>query len=173
LERPSLRREAEFLERARASRALHRGWITTAATAAEYREYLRRCRRRNQESYFVIATAADELAGVVNVNDIVRYAQQSGRLGYYAFVPHAGRGLLAEGLALVLREAFSTLRLHRLEANIQPENARSVALVRRLGFAPEGIARGYLKMGRRWVDHERWALLAEDWRAAQSASRRA
>ncbi len=99
------------------------------------------------------------------MNDIVRHTQQSGRLGYYAFVPHAANGLMREGLGYVIAYAFRDLGLHRLEANIQPANRRSAALVESLGFELEGTARGYLKIGGRWRDHQRWALLKDDWRA--------
>jgi ribosomal-protein-alanine N-acetyltransferase len=167
LERPSARREREYLAAVRRSRALHRGFVTTASTPAEYRHYLRRTRRRNQESFFVVTAESGELAGVVNINDIVRHSEQSGRLGYYGFTPHAGSGLMAEGLALVIGRAFGDLRLHRLEANIHGDNRRSIALVRGLGFRREGVARGLLKIGGRWRDHERWALLREEWRSGR------
>jgi ribosomal-protein-alanine N-acetyltransferase len=165
LERPSARREREFLQAALRSRALHRGYVVTAATPSEYRRYLRAARRANQESFFVVDVQSNELAGVININEIVRHAELSGRLGYYAFVPHAGTGLMGEGLRLVVERAFGELGLHRLEANIQPRNRRSSALVAGLGFRCEGNARGFLKIGNRWRDHERWALLKEDWRA--------
>ena len=58
--------------------------------------------------------------------------------------------------------AFGEVGLHRLEANIQPENKSSIGLVRRLGFQQEGYSPRYLKVGGRWRDHERWALLAEE-----------
>jgi ribosomal-protein-alanine N-acetyltransferase len=167
LERPSLRREAEYLGVARASRKLYRGFVTTAATPQEYREYLRRSRRSNQESFFVIANETNSLAGVINLNEIVRYAFCSAYLGYYAFVPHAGLGLMREGMTLVLAFAFGDLKLHRVEANIQPANRRSIELVRGLGFRFEGLAVRYLKICGRWRDHEHWALTAEEWRAAR------
>jgi ribosomal-protein-alanine N-acetyltransferase len=165
LERPSVRREPEFLQAALRSRPLHRGYVVTAATPTEYRRYLRAARRPNQESFFVVDAESNELAGVININEIVRHAELSGRLGYYAFVPHAGHGLMCEGLRLVVNRAFRELGLHRLEANIQPSNRRSSALVKGLGFRCEGNARGFLKIGNRWRDHERWALLKEDWLA--------
>lgn len=107
----------------------------------------------------------DALVGVFNFSAIVRGAFQSAYLGYYGFADHAGRGYMSEGLALGLRVGFSTLRLHRIEVNVQPANKPSIALVRRGGFTREGFSRRYIKIGGRWRDHERWALLAEDWRA--------
>jgi len=107
---------------------------------------------------------------VINVSEIVRGALHSAYLGYYAFVPHAGRGYMTEGLALALNWVFGELRLHRVEANIQPGNDASRALVRRLGFRREGFSARYLKIAGRWRDHERWALVAEDWRRNRSSN---
>ena len=164
LEQPSARRERDFIAAELRSRALHRGFVAAPATAIEYREFLRRSRRDMQESFFVIENGSDALAGVVNIIDIVRHSQQSGRLGYYAFEPLAGMGLMRAGLKLVVHAAFRDLGLHRLEANIQRTNLRSIALIEGLGFKREGTARGFLKIGNRWRDHERWALLKDEWR---------
>jgi ribosomal-protein-alanine N-acetyltransferase len=112
----------------------------------------------------VVLSDSAEIVGVVNVNEIVRHSFQSAYLGYYAFTPHARRGYMREGLSLMIRYAFSDLRLHRLEANIQPGNTPSIELVKGLEFRLEGVSRRYLKVGGRWRDHERWALLAEEWR---------
>ena len=71
------------------------------------------------------------------------------------------------GLRAMIREAFVPLGLHRLEANIQPENARSIALAKRVGFRLEGLSPGYLKIRGRWRDHERWAITRADLRGAR------
>src|SRR5258707_496550 len=73
-----------------------------------------------------VCTKSDELANVINIGKIVLGSFQSGYLGYYAFEPRAGHGYLAKGLCLVMALAFRRYGLHRLEANIQPENQRSL-----------------------------------------------
>jgi RimJ/RimL family protein N-acetyltransferase len=101
-------------------------------------------RRPNQAGFFVCRTTDDAIAGVVNVSEIVRGAFQSAFVGYYAFTPHARKGYLREGLELVVRHAFDELDLHRLEANVRPENVASVQLIRSLRFEPRSRSPRYL-----------------------------
>src|SRR5690606_12907697 len=115
LERPSARREEDFLRGVQRSRALHATFVEPPSTQEEYSAYLRRHRRKNQESFFVTAADSGELAGVINVNDIVRYSFLSATLGYYVFVPLSGRGLMREALFEVIGICFGKLALHRLE----------------------------------------------------------
>ena len=105
------------------------------------------------------------IAGVFTLSEIVRGMFQSAYLGYYAERPYAGRGYMSEGMQLVLRHAFTTMKLHRVEANVQPENVGSIALAKRSGFRLEGFSPRYLKVAGRWRDHPRWAILIDDWRA--------
>jgi ribosomal-protein-alanine N-acetyltransferase len=163
LERPTMRRAAEFLQAVSRSRALHRRWVTPPDDRSKFAAYVKGLRDKRHEGFFVVTDNGD-VAGVINVSEIVRGGFQSAYLGYYAFEPLAGRGFLHRGLRSVIAHCFDELRLHRLEANIQPENARSIALVKSLGFRMEGFSPRDLKICGRWRDHERWALLAEDWR---------
>ena len=103
------------------------------------------------------------ILGFFNLSQIVRRSLQSAYLGYAIGKPYARHGYMREGLDLVLRRAFTELRLHRIEANIQPENHASIALARGAGFRREGFSPRYLKIAGRWRDHERWAILADDW----------
>lgn len=167
LRQPMRRDEAAFLAAARRSRALHGCFAHPPLTVERFAAALARLRDPSHESFLVVTAAADELVGVINLNEIVRGPFQGAYLGYYAFEPFAGQGLMAEGLSLVVAKAFGELKLHRLEANIQPDNARSLALVQRLGFQREGYSPRYLKLAGRWRDHERWALLKEDWRPSR------
>ena len=163
LEKPALRHQDEFLRATRRSLRLHRPWVHPPRTEEQYRHLLRRLRRRANFGHF-LRMSSGELAGAVVLTEIVRGGFQSAYVGYYAFLPHAGSGLMRRGLELVIRHAFRELKLHRLEANIQPENERSIALIRRLGFTREGYSSRYLKIAGRWRDHERWALTIEDWK---------
>ena len=153
-----------FLAAVRRSRTLHRPWVHPPATPAAFRAYIGRAASGTSALFLAFEAATDELVGVVNVSEIVRGVFRSAYLGYYGFLPHAGRGYMTEALTLVIARAFGPMKLHRLEANVQPRNRASIALVRRLGFMREGYSKRYLKIGGRWRDHERWALLAEDWK---------
>ena len=162
LETPSRHRREEFLSAVARSRALHGHWASPPRTVAAFEAYLKRIRQLTYAGFWV-RTENNEIAGVVNINEIVRGVFLSGYLGYYAFVPHNGHGYMTEGLRAVVARAFRVLRLHRLEANIQPDNEASRRLVQRLGFRYEGFSPRYLKLAGRWRDHERWALTIEDW----------
>jgi ribosomal-protein-alanine N-acetyltransferase len=164
LEPPSMRHAERFIAAVARSRALHRGWAAPPATRERFRTFVKRSRTESVAAHLLL-TDEGEIAGVINISEIVRGAFCSGYLGYYAFVPYAGRGYLRAGLEAVLRRAFREYGLHRVEANIQPENERSKALVQSLGFACEGYSPRYLKIAGRWRDHERWALTIEDWGA--------
>ena len=162
---PTLADEAEWLARMRASRRLHAPWIRMPVTSQTYRDYVARNAEQRREQRIVCRTDDGAIVGFINISEIIRGALSSAFLGYGGVAEFAGRGYMGEGLELVLREAFTTLRLHRLEANIQPGNLPSIALARRAGFVREGFSERYLKVGGRWRDHERWALRAEQWRA--------
>ena len=164
LEQPTARRLDEFLAAVARSRKLHNKWASPPRTKEQFLENLKRFRRESHLGYWV-CTEAGELAGVINISEIVRGVFCSGYLGYYAFVPYNGRGYMKRGLSAVLSEAFSKHRLHRLEANIQPDNEASRHLVQRLGFRLEGFSPRYLKLAGRWRDHERWAITAQEWKA--------
>jgi [ribosomal protein S5]-alanine N-acetyltransferase len=151
----------EFVAEVLASRQLHGSWIDLPDSSERFAAYLERAAREDQASFLVRHSSCGKLVGVVNINNIVRGALQSGYLGYGAFSSHAGRSLMTEGLRAVLAVAFGELGLHRVEANIQPTNVRSIGLVRRLGFEKEGYSPRYLLVAGDWRDHERWALRAE------------
>lgn len=169
LETPTETRCAEFIAAVRRSRHTHRPWVRPPETPAAYELFVARASEPNRCSLFICRQDGGELVAVANLSEIVRGSLQSAYLGYYLFQPWEGQGYMQAGLRLALTHAFGPLKLHRVEANIQPDNPRSIALVRRLGFQREGFSPRYLKINGRWRDHERWAILAEDWRRLRSS----
>jgi [ribosomal protein S5]-alanine N-acetyltransferase len=162
--------EDEFTSLMRDSRPFHRPWASAPTDPARFAAYLEDSTRPDFEAFLVCRVSDDQIVGFFNVSQIARGSLQSAYLGYAAAQKYAGQGYMREAIELVLRVAFSELRLHRLEANIQPGNHVSIALARGAGFKREGFSPRYLKISGRWRDHERWALLAEDWRADHGLS---
>jgi ribosomal-protein-alanine N-acetyltransferase len=165
LRAPTRRDEAEFLDLVRRSRKLHHPWVSPPATPERFRRYLRRCRDDDYCALLVCRRGDGAIVGLFNISQIIRGQLQSAFLGYWVGAPFAGQGYMSKGLALVLRHAFRKLRLHRLEADLQPENARSRRLVKRAGFRKEGFSPRLVKINGRWRDHERWAICREEWGA--------
>jgi ribosomal-protein-alanine N-acetyltransferase len=130
--------------------------------------WLRASRGGCHEKLLVCRIEDGALLGAININEIVRGPSQSAFLGYWIGAPYARQGYMTEALQLALRHAFRVLGLHRVEANILPANRASITLVRRAGFRREGRSPRYLKIAGRWADHERWALLVEDFRPLTS-----
>ncbi len=155
----------EFIALSRASRRFYRGLASPPDTLARFERYVEHCRRPDAVHLLIRRRADDAILGALGISQISYGQFRSAYLGYEIGAPFARQGYMAEALELVLHYAFVQLRLHRLEANIQPQNEPSLALVARLGFTHEGYSRRYVKIGGKWRDHERWALLVEDWRA--------
>ena len=168
LRHPRPRDREEFLALTRASARLHRGLVAPPTDSEGFAEYVARRRWTNYVGFLVCRMGDGRIVGAVSLSEIVRGNFQSAYMGYYVGAPYARRGYMADAIQLALRHAFDTLRLHRVEANIQPQNAASIALAERSGFVWEGYSRRHLKVAGRWRDHERWAILAEDWRAERT-----
>lgn len=138
----------------------HLPWVTSFTDQAGFDAWFQRGVTGPNVS--LIARADDGgIVGVVNVSEIAMGAFQSAYLGYYGMARYARQGLMTEALRQAIAFAFTDLGLHRVEANIQPGNTGSIALVKKLGFKQEGFSERYLKIGGQWRDHERWALLNE------------
>ena len=145
--------------------------MTGVITDEGYDNLMSRVAVENADPNFVCRIDTGAIVGFFNLSQIVRFQLQSAYLGYGAVAAHAGQGFMTEGMQLLLKRAFTELKLHRVEANIQPGNAPSRALAERCGFVHEGFSERYLKIGGRWCDHERYAIRVEQWRAAKSETR--
>ncbi|MFI7336793.1 GNAT family N-acetyltransferase [Streptomyces sp. NPDC050085] len=152
----------EFTARARESQDLHRPWLFPPLSTQTFAAYAGGLVDDPAKHGFLVCERdSGAIAGFININNVVQGGFRCGALGYGAFAHAAGRGLMSEGLGLVVRYAFGPLGLHRLEINAQPGNAASLALARRAGFRLEGFSPDFLFIDGAWRDHERWAITAE------------
>lgn len=170
--RPPARRDLEeFIAFNRASARFHRGLVSPPTKPEQFSAFLKKCRQADSASFLVCRVDDGVIVGSVNLSQIFRGGFQNAYLGYYIGAQYSGQRHMTEAVELTLGYAFEQLKLHRLEANIQPRNVASIALVKRVGFVREGFSRRYLKICGRWRDHERWAIIAEDWQARRKRSR--
>lgn len=162
---PNAECEDEFIAAVVQSEKLHHPWVFPPRTHEQYLTYLERIKNGRTIPNLIRLTTDNRPVGVINISEPVMGVFQSAYLGFYAFAGCEHRGLMAEALALVLDRGFNELGFHRLEANIQPVNIASAALVRRLGFRKEGFSPQYIFIDGAWRDHDRWAILKDEWPA--------
>ena len=153
----------ELIALYKSSRAHFRG-LTNANFDRERFDQLLIDAEKETNAYFLVCRIEDDaIIGSLNFSQIFRRGFQNTYLGYQLFAGFTGNGYMTEAVELGLKYAFFELKLHRVEANVQPSNKSSIGVLRRNGFAKEGFSRRYLKINGRWRDHERWAILKEDW----------
>jgi len=159
---PQLCDAAEVLTLIHESHSFLTPWVVAPTTDIEFMLYCQRIKSDNSYVGYLVCDQ-NQIAGIINVNDIVRGSFQSASIGFYLFSGYTGKGVMSAGLQLVLQEVFATHQLHRIEANIQPKNLSSIHCVQRNGFVKEGFSEHFLKVNDDWRDHERWAITREIW----------
>jgi ribosomal-protein-alanine N-acetyltransferase len=165
---------SEFIALNRESVHFHRGLVSPPTRPEQFTTFLKRCHRVDSVCLLICRVQDGAIIGSITLSQIFLGGFRNAYIGYYVSASYARRGYMTEALQLMLRYAFVKLKLHRLEANIQPSNVASIALVKRAGFNREGFSRRYLKVCGRWQDHERWAIIVEDWKSKlRSSGRRA
>ncbi|HKN30673.1 MAG TPA: GNAT family protein [Roseiarcus sp.] len=161
-----------------ASRAFLERWEPTwpedDLTQAAFRRRLRRqeedISRDEAYAFLIFDQTSDQLLGGITLGGVRRGVSQTGTLGYWMGVPHAGKGRMTRAVSATVDFAFSKLRLHRVEAACIQDNGPSIAVLERNGFQREGYARGYLKIDGAWRDHVLFGLLESDASARRTAS---
>ena len=161
LREPTLQDETAFLSAMQKSISLHHPWVKAPLTHEEFQVYIKRSEQDNQKSFLVLKN--NEIAGVFNISEIVRGCFQNAFLGFYAVSGFENQGIMSAGLKLILKTIFEELKLHRVEANIQPENSRSINLIKKNKFRYEGFSPRYLKINEQWRGHEHWAITYEEY----------
>lgn len=175
LRHPAADDRDEFLALRRASQSFHAPWEPLPqgdppiepASAEAFTRFLASADLKSVQRHLVCRFSDRAIVGYFGLSQIVLGAFCSCYMGYWTGAPFARMGYATEGMALTLQRAFTQLGLHRVEANIIPENRPSLALARRCGLRREGYSPRYLKIAGQWRDHERWAITVEDWRRSR------
>jgi len=158
--------EAAFLSAMLRSQPLYGPWMKTPTTQDDFIELYNRYHQSNHKS-LLLCDESNQIIGVFNLSEIVRGVFQNAYLGFSVVIDYAGQGFMSRGLKMILQKVFIEMQLHRLEANIQPANMRSINLVKNNGFRNEGFSPRYLIINGEWRDFERWAITYEDWEVLQ------
>ena len=148
----------------KSSRRLHRGLVSPNFSRDDFAELLKRNEGDDYESLLICVGETNRIVGTITLSQIFRKAFCNAYLGYLLGASFTGKGYMTEAVKLMLKHAFVNLKLHRVEANVQPHNTPSVNVLKRCGFTKEGFSRNYLKISGQWRDHERWAIIKEDWK---------
>ena len=140
-------------------------WPADDLTRGAFRRRLRRYAedQRNDQAYayFLFRSGDQVLVGGLTLANLRRGVAQAGSLGYWIGAPYARRGYMSAAVTALIPYAFTTLRLHRLEAACIPTNAASISLLEKTGFEREGYAREYLCINGQWQDHLLYARLRD------------
>ncbi len=147
-----------FLTAARKSRSLHQNRVRVPHTAGAFRQCGKDVNMKTDIASLVKARFSKALVGVVELKDIFRGNFRNAHVIYSVFEGYARHGYMTKAVEELIHIAFSRLRLHRLEASIQPNNRASRSLAKACEFRKEGLTKAFLKKGGEWRDHERWAV---------------
>ena len=139
--------ETDFLRAARASRTSHQAWVRVPLTVSAFKRYVNEMRTAEDLAFVVRRHDSGSIAGVVELQDIFMGDFKNAYIIYYVFEGQQRQGMMRQAVTEVIRIAFSKLKLHRLEANIQPENKASRKLAKACGFSKEGYSPKFLKKG--------------------------
>ena len=161
IRRPTDADADEFVAMAQVSATYHHPWVDPPKTRERFDTYLKSRQVPTDDGFLICERATGKIAGVINLNCIVPQDSSTRPIWATTHSSNLRKGYMTEGMKLVMHHAFTEMKLHRLEANIQPENLASISLARKCGFRKEGFSPKYLQVFGEWRDHERWALVAE------------
>lgn len=125
------------------------------------------CNIATRVRWLVCESVSKLIVASVGIDQISRGPFNNGIMGWWCGTPYVNKGFMTAGIKAALDLAFRSeplgLSLHRIEANIRPENIASVAVARKVGFRYEGHSPRYLQIAGSYRDHSRFALVREDW----------
>ncbi len=157
----------EFIALSQASIEFYRGLASPILDFDSFKTLVDKNNDEANECFVICQNVDNKIIGAINLSQIFRKSFQNAYLGYSLGVDFTGKGYMTEAVEFILQHSFENLNLHRVEANVQPHNLASIKVLQRCGFTKEGFSRKYLKIDDKWCDHERWAIIVEDWSREQ------
>jgi [ribosomal protein S5]-alanine N-acetyltransferase len=127
---------------------------------ARIKHYQQQIRNDSGYPFFIFHHEQGHLLGAITASNVRRGVAQMCSVGYWIGQPFARQGYMSEALRTLTDHVFGNLGLHRVEAACLPSNTASITLLRRNGFAQEGVAIKYLQIAGKWQDHVLFARLA-------------
>jgi len=138
------------------------GFFTEAGQRAEILRDLDEWAADRMYAFAIIERRTARLRGRVALANVVRGAWCNATLGYFIDEEANGLGLATAAVGLAVKFAFEAGRLHRVQAAVMPHNRRSVRVLEKNGFRPEGHSPRYLRLAGAWRDHDLYAITAEE-----------
>ena len=143
---------------------------SVADASALFREIREGFETRRLFQWGISDLPSDRVIGTCTIWRVDR-AHRRAEIGFALGRPHWGKGLAAEALGVLVAFAFQELDLHRLEADVDPRNDRSLGLLERHGFKREGLLRERYHVDGEIQDAVVLGLLRWEWSRAAGRSR--
>ncbi|MBY0416031.1 MAG: GNAT family N-acetyltransferase, partial [Bdellovibrionales bacterium] len=120
--------------------------------------------RRSKDIFYDLGVFLNDgtLVGVVSIMEVARGISQTAFLGYRIFNPYWGQGYAKDAVQMIIDIGFKDIKLHRIEAGIEPGNKRSIALAKSLKMRKEGLKKRAIFLREMWVDLLMYTLTTED-----------
>jgi [ribosomal protein S5]-alanine N-acetyltransferase len=127
-----------------------------------FNEKIEKAKNESEYNFGIFKIENDELIGTIGLFRILRGPLQSAIVGYSLSKDYNGKGYATEAVKLVVEYAFTTLKLHRIEAGVMPHNIGSIRVLEKAGFEKEGISKSNVKINGKWEDHQVLAIINPD-----------
>jgi ribosomal-protein-alanine N-acetyltransferase len=140
----------------------HAALTDEGAVQALYDHIVRCFETRSLFQWGIADRESDTVVGTCTLASLSSEHRRA-ELGFALARAHWGHGYIAEALPALVNFAFETLDLHRLEADVDPRNERSIRAIVRLGFEREGHLRERYHVNGELQDAILYGLLRRDW----------